>query len=120
MNLNELLKSLSIKIKNTAYQNLDVKGIAFNSSKVERGFLFFAITGNHTDEHRFINDAKKNGAIAILGEQVLESLDITYFRVPNSRNALALLVKTFYSNSTNNKIIIGITGTNGKTTTHIC
>jgi len=117
MNLRYLLKTLSITVNNTVHQNLDVKGIAFDSSKVESGFLFIAITGNHTDGHRFINDAKKNGAIAIIGEQVLESLDVPYFQVPNSRKALALLAKTFYSNSTNKKIIIGITGTNGKTTT---
>lgn len=117
MNLNELLKSLSITINNTVHKNLDVKGIAFNSSKVESGFLFIAITGNHMDGHHFIDDAKKNGAIAIIGEQVLETFDVPYYQVPNSRKALALLAKTFYSNSTNNKIMIGITGTNGKTTT---
>lgn len=117
MNLSKLLRSLSITINNSKYQNLDVKGIAFNSSKVKRGFLFIAISGNHSDGHRFINEAKKNGAIAIIGEQVLESLDVPYFHVPNSRKALALLAKTFYGNPTNNKIIIGITGTNGKTTT---
>ncbi len=117
MNLNELLQSLCITINNTVHHNLDVKGIAFDSSKVERGFLFIAITGNHADGHCFINDAKKNGAIAVIGEQVLASLDVPYFHVPNSRKALALLAKTFYNSSTNNKIIIGITGTNGKTTT---
>ena len=116
MKLNMLLKSLSITI-NKEHEDLDIKGIAFNSTKVENGFLFIAIKGEHTDGHLFINEAKKNGAIAIIGEEVMESIDVPYFQVLNARKTLGLLAKTFYINSTKNKIIVGITGTNGKTTT---
>ena len=116
MKLNKLLKSLSITI-NKEHEDLEIKGIAFNSTKVENGFLFIAIKGEHTDGHLFLNEVKKNGAIVIIGEEVMESVDVPYFQVLNARKTLALLAKAFYFNSTKNKIIVGITGTNGKTTT---
>jgi len=117
MRLNELLELSGITTKKFKNQNSDIKGIAFDSSKVENGFLFIAIKGNLTDGHLYIEDAIKNGAILVIGEEELKLVDVPYFCVPNARKTLALLAKTFYSNSTVNKLIIGITGTNGKTTT---
>lgn len=117
MELIKLLKTLSITTNDIENQNLEVKGIAFNSTNVKNGFLFIAIKGEHTDGHLFINEAKKNGAIAIIGEEAMHSIDVPYFQVSNARKTLALLAKAFYADSTKNKVIIGITGTNGKTTT---
>ena len=116
MDLNILLKVLSIPFDELINMN-DIKGIAFDSSKIENSFLFIAIPGNKTDGHLFIQDAIKNGASVVIGEQEVESLDVPYFRVPNTRKALAIIAKNFYGNPTKNKIMIGITGTNGKTTT---
>lgn len=116
MNLSMLLKGSSIPCDELKTP-INIKGIAFNSSKIKKNFLFIAIPGNKTDGHHFIQDAIKNGATAIIGEQVIESLEVPYFRVPNARKSLAILAKTFYRNPTKNKIMIGITGTNGKTTT---
>lgn len=117
MKLSKLLLAIFTTVDISDQQNLVVKGITFNSAKVENGFLFIAITGNSTDGHLFMDDAIENGAIAIIGEQIFESLDVPYFRVSNARKSLAILAKTFYDNPTRDKIIIGITGTNGKTTT---
>lgn len=117
MRLGTLLKPLYIDFRKPKQQDIVIKGIAFNSSKIENSYLFIAIPGNHTDGHIFIQDAIKNGATAIIGEKEMESFNVPYFRVENARKALAILAKTFYQNPTKNKIMIGITGTNGKTTT---
>ncbi|WP_240949740.1 Mur ligase domain-containing protein [Psychrobacillus sp. BL-248-WT-3] len=116
MKLNELLSSVEI-IPPLKTQNIQVNGIAFNSKNIKEGYLFVAISGTHTDGHTYIEDALTNGAIAVVGEQELFLNEVPYFQVKDARKALAYLAKTFYKNPTNNKILIGITGTNGKTTT---
>ncbi|MEI4770821.1 UDP-N-acetylmuramoyl-L-alanyl-D-glutamate--2,6-diaminopimelate ligase [Psychrobacillus sp. FJAT-51614] len=116
MKLDLLLQSLDITMKDK-YQSLVINGLSFDSSKVDKNFIFIAIAGTNTDGHLYINDAIKNGAAAIIGEHDIEDLEVPYFKVPNSRKALAILARTFHHNPTQNKIMIGITGTNGKTTT---
>ncbi|MDX1805837.1 MAG: UDP-N-acetylmuramoyl-L-alanyl-D-glutamate--2,6-diaminopimelate ligase [Paenisporosarcina sp.] len=117
MRLGTLLKPLLINFRKSHQQDIEIKGIAFNSSKIEKNYLFIAIPGNHNDGHHFIEDAIKNGASAIIGEQEMKPLGVPYFRVQNARKVLATIAKNFYQNPTENKIMIGITGTNGKTTT---
>ncbi|MEK4522141.1 UDP-N-acetylmuramoyl-L-alanyl-D-glutamate--2,6-diaminopimelate ligase [Psychrobacillus sp. FSL W7-1493] len=116
MKLNELLSSVEI-IPTLKTQNIQVNGIAFNSKNIKEGYLFVAISGTHSDGHTYIEDALTNGAIAVVGEQELFLNEVPYFQVKDARKALAFLARTFYKNPTNNKTIIGITGTNGKTTT---
>lgn len=116
MNLDLLLQPLGITVSDKD-KSLVINGLSFDSSKIDKHFIFIAIAGTNTDGHLFINDAIKNGAAAIIGEQDIQDLDVPYFKVPNARKALAVLASTFHHNPTQNKIMIGVTGTNGKTTT---
>lgn len=92
MRLGTLLKPLFIDFRKPNQQDIVIKGIAFNSSKIKNNYLFIVIPGNHTDGHIFIQDAIKNGATAIIGEKEMESLNVPYFRVENARKALVLFV----------------------------
>lgn len=109
-------------LKNTAYKGfidsaLDVTGISDNSRHIQNGNLFVAITGCETDGHQFIEQAIENGAVAIVGEKNINDLPIPYIRVSNGRLALAQVACQFYGEPSKRKKVIGITGTNGKTTT---
>ncbi|WP_084245425.1 UDP-N-acetylmuramoyl-L-alanyl-D-glutamate--2,6-diaminopimelate ligase [Planomicrobium okeanokoites] len=97
--------------------DLVIKGIADSSQEVEEGFVFIAIKGYKDDGHNHIAHAIQKGASLIVGEQQLEELPIPYLRVENARMALGILSKNFYGNPASGKLMIGITGTNGKTTT---
>ena len=116
MKLNELLSTVGISTINNKH-NIPVNGITFNSQDVKAGFLFVAISGTNNDGHAYIKDAISRGAIAVIGEKKIVNCEVPYFQVENTRKKLAYLAKAFYNNPTNNKILIGITGTNGKTTT---
>ena len=99
--------------------NLDIKKIEFDSRKVSYGDLFVAIPGYNDDGQKYIIDAIKSGAKAVISEANLEKLeyDITIVHVKKSREALAILASNFYNNPSKELKLIGITGTNGKTTT---
>src|SRR5690606_24772825 len=97
----------------------EVKGIAFDSRKVEAGFAFVAVRGTLTDGHDFIEKAIDSGATAIVCERLPESISegVTYVTVRNSGNALGIMASNFYGNPSANLKLVGVTGTNGKTTT---
>lgn len=99
--------------------NVDVKGICFDSRKVQPGFLFVAAKGTTTDGHAFIQKAIELGATSIVGEKIPDTVDehITYVSVKNSAQALGIIASNFYNNPTEKIILTGVTGTNGKTTT---
>ena len=96
-----------------------IKGIAFDSRKVLDGFLFAAIPGAAVDGHLFIATAIANGAKAVLCEQLPENPDskITWIKAGNSSVALGQIASNFWGNPSDSMNIVGITGTNGKTTT---
>ncbi|MDC3418640.1 UDP-N-acetylmuramoyl-L-alanyl-D-glutamate--2,6-diaminopimelate ligase [Aquibacillus salsiterrae] len=95
-----------------------VLGIAESSAKTENGFVFVAIKGTQHDGHQYIQDAITRGATAIVGEdEVEQELSVPYLRVENSREVLGRLANNFYHNPSKSKVMIGVTGTNGKTTT---
>lgn len=116
MKLETLIKPLGINISKED-ESIEIDGLAFNSAKVENNYIFVAISGTHKDGHEFIQDAISNGASVVIGEENLSSIGVPYIQVNNSRKALGLLANMFYENPTQHKIMIGITGTNGKTTT---
>lgn len=95
-----------------------VKGIAYDSRQVEPGFLFVAIKGFKADGHEYINEAVKRGAVAVVVqyETVLPPW-MAWAQVADTRYALALLSARFFGNPSSKMKVIGITGTNGKTTT---
>jgi len=114
MTLYELLKDIEAEVFGNA--NVEIKGIAYDSRKVEEGFLFVAIRGFETDGHKYIDSAIKNGAVAVLGEDDV-NCSCTYAKVKDSRKALAMCSAQFYDHPERKLKIIGLTGTNGKTTT---
>ncbi|NLY43135.1 MAG: UDP-N-acetylmuramoyl-L-alanyl-D-glutamate--2,6-diaminopimelate ligase [Clostridiaceae bacterium] len=114
--LYELLESIHV-LETRNLKNMDITGIAYNSKKVTQGNVFVCIKGYKTDGHKYIPDAIKNGAIAAVVEDFQEGWDIPQIRVANSREALAALGDKFYGSPSKDMKIIGITASNGKTTT---
>ncbi|GAB4469251.1 MAG: UDP-N-acetylmuramoyl-L-alanyl-D-glutamate--2,6-diaminopimelate ligase [Anaerolineales bacterium] len=96
---------------------LEVLAIASDSRKVEPGELFVAIKGLTVDSHDFIEQAIHNGAVAIVGEKRGFDLPVPYIRVSNSRMALAYLSAAWHEFPARKMTVIGVTGTDGKTTT---
>lgn len=95
-----------------------ISGIVADSRRAERGSLFVAVSGGNVDGHRFIPDAVQRGAVAVVGERDLGSeLSVLYARVPDGRAALALLAAAWHGFPARHLRVIGVTGTDGKTTT---
>jgi len=94
-----------------------IKGVTYDSRKVEAGWLFVAVPGVHTDGRRFVIDAAQRGAVVALGEPLSEHLPIPYIEVADVRTALANLACAFYAYPAQQLCTIGVTGTDGKTTT---
>jgi UDP-N-acetylmuramoyl-L-alanyl-D-glutamate--2,6-diaminopimelate ligase len=125
MTLAGLLKTLDIIRKHGPLEK-DIKGIAYDSRLVEGDYLFVAVRGFSVDGHDYIDDAISRGATAIIAEQTSGLLDgsqrafqakIAYIEVPDARKALADLSAAFYGKPSARLSLVGITGTNGKTTT---
>ncbi len=95
----------------------DVKSLQFDSRRITPGDVFVAFTGGTIDGHEFINDAVAKGAIAVVGTREYENINVPYIRVDNSREAMAYLAAAFYDHPARKMTMIGVTGTDGKTTT---
>jgi UDP-N-acetylmuramoyl-L-alanyl-D-glutamate--2,6-diaminopimelate ligase len=98
--------------------NLAIESISFDSRKVSKLSLYVAIKGLQTDGHDYIDSAISKGAHAIICEELPKQLDpkVTYVKVENSKLALGHIASNFYDNPSENIKLIGVTGTNGKTT----
>jgi len=96
---------------------LIIEQVTGDSRQVRAGALFVACKGGFTDGHDFIKQAIEKGAVVVVGERKLEDLPVPYFRVENSRQALAYLAAGFFEHPARRLSMIGITGTDGKTTT---
>jgi len=94
-----------------------VVGVTADSRQVRPGWLFVACAGGGTDGHRYVPDAVARGAAAVVGEQVVSGLAVPYLRVGNSRRALAYLAAAFHGHPARRLVMVGVTGTDGKTTT---
>jgi UDP-N-acetylmuramoyl-L-alanyl-D-glutamate--2,6-diaminopimelate ligase len=95
---------------------VEVRGIAYHSREVADGFLFAAIRGLQEDGRRFIPEALSRGARSLLIDEPLENSKVVQVVVPNIREALARISATFYGDPSSFMTLVGITGTNGKTT----
>lgn len=95
----------------------EIRGLACHSTKVKEGDLFFCIRGYKTDGHRYLRDAQQRGAAAAIVQDFDETLDIPQYKTADSRKALALLASAFYDFPAEKMRMIGVTATNGKTTT---
>ncbi|GAB2482644.1 UDP-N-acetylmuramoyl-L-alanyl-D-glutamate--2,6-diaminopimelate ligase [Alkalibacterium psychrotolerans] len=96
---------------------IDVKGINENSADIEKGSVFVAIEGYEKDGHDYIDHAVEQGAALVVGQKAIKNLPVPYIQVSDSRKILGQLATNFYGHPCRNKLVIGITGTNGKTTT---
>ena len=117
MKLKELLKNVkTISIAGDA--DVDITGVKIDSRQIEPGFLFVAIKGTQTDGHRFIPKAIELGARAILCEDLPEERTegVTYVQVPSCESAVGPIATQFHGDPTSRLKLVGVTGTNGKTT----
>ena len=98
--------------------DLPVQKVDFDSRCLQKGGLFVAIRGVHTDGHRYIDKAIESGAVAIVVEQMPQTreMGITYIVVPDSKEALGVIAANFYGHPSKQLKLVGVTGTNGKTT----
>ncbi|MCD8374406.1 MAG: UDP-N-acetylmuramoyl-L-alanyl-D-glutamate--2,6-diaminopimelate ligase [Oscillospiraceae bacterium] len=115
MKLRDVLAGLEITCLR-ADLDTEINAVRYDSRSVERGDLFVAVRGFQTDGHAFIPAAVNNGAAAVVCESAPD-VDAPYIAVPDSRLALALAAKNFYRDPASEIQVIGVTGTNGKTTT---
>ena len=117
MQLQDLLYGVAIKSL-VGKPNVEVDGLAFDSRSVKNKTLFFAVKGTVVDGHTYIEQTVKSGAIVIVCETLPEKLsaDVTYVEVENSSVALGIIAGNYYANPSTKIKLIGITGTNGKTT----
>ena len=123
MELTQLLNSLHVIQVTGEVQRKDVADIVYDSRKVQKNSVFVAIKGYKTDGHKFLQDAINKGAVAVVVEdddsipdELITHSKIAKLVVNNSRIALAELSKGFYKDPTSKLKLVGITGTNGKTT----
>ena len=97
----------------------DINGISYNSKKTLPNDIFICLTGEHVDGHEFAEEAIENGAIACVVERIL-NLDVPQILVEHTAEAIAQISDSFYSSPSKKLNLIGVTGTNGKTTvTHL-
>ncbi len=118
MDIKTLLKEISY-INFSGDENIELKGITNDSRKVRYGDVFVAIKGYTTDGHKFIPDALKNGASAVMCQNIPEDLKSTgnFIVVKEPRESMALAANALYNKPSEKLNIIGVTGTNGKTST---
>jgi UDP-N-acetylmuramoyl-L-alanyl-D-glutamate--2,6-diaminopimelate ligase len=117
MKLDFLVNGLSI-LELRGRKDIEIKGLTNDSRAVQQGYLFVAIKGHHHDGHRFLAHAVERGAHVLVVEQAEKEFSgVTVIRMPDTRAALYELAGRFYGYPTRGIRLIGITGTNGKTTT---
>ena len=124
MELKELIHPLEV-LEVVGNTDVEISGIQSDSRKVEKGFLFVAVRGTTVDGHDYIQSAIGKGAAAIVCEEIpaLSDEDIqvseskpVFIRVKDSADALGKSLSAWYENPSDNLILVGVTGTNGKTT----
>ncbi len=115
MELKKLLKNVAMKkvIGNT---DINIENLSIDSNAVEKNSLFFCINGTSTDGHKYAKDACNHGAVALVCEKELD-ISVTQIIVENARESMREVAGEFYGRADKRLKIIGVTGTNGKTTT---
>ena len=117
MKLTEIIKFLDVDSLTYPLEDFQVQGISCDSRKVADGYLFVAIVGTKEDGHSFINEAIERGAKAVIVQnKTMIPQEITAITVKDCRSALAKISAEFYGNPSGKIKVVGITGTNGKTT----
>ena len=114
MRLGKIFENAEVKLSEKL-ENVEISDICYDSRLVTKGSLFVAIKGFKSDGHAYIGKALDMGAVIVVGEE--DRCEENYVRVPSSRRFLATASASFFNNSAEKMKIVGITGTNGKTTT---
>ncbi|HCK66208.1 MAG TPA: UDP-N-acetylmuramoyl-L-alanyl-D-glutamate--2,6-diaminopimelate ligase, partial [Anaerolineae bacterium] len=115
--LQKIFSEIPEPFKQTNIPDVQISGISINSRAVKPGDLFVAMQGGTTDGHIYIQNAIDNGAVAVVGEKDLSGFSVPYIRLENTRHALTWLASAFYHFPARQLTVIGVTGTDGKTTT---
>ena len=117
MKLNELLKNIT-PIKIIGNDDVEITGVNIDSRRIKTGHLFVAMKGTQVDGHQFIGKAIELGAISVLCEDLPEVLQegITYIQVESTEDAVGKVATLFYGDPSHKLKLVGVTGTNGKTT----
>ena len=117
MKLNELLKNIT-PIKIIGNDDVEITGVNIDSRRIKTGHLFVAMKGTQVDGHQFIDKAIELGAISVLCEDLPEALQegITYVQVESTEDAVGKVATLFYGDPSHKLKLVGVTGTNGKTT----
>ena len=117
MKLKDIIANCNL-LEITGEKDLDILDITFDSRQVHEGSLFFAVKGTQVDGHDYIDKAIESGALVIVGEKMPKKKadNVTYIRVDNSAYALGVGASNFYGNPSRKLKLVGVTGTNGKTT----
>ena len=119
MKLDELIEYLDYKDL-INFKNIDITGISYNSKTTKKGDIFVCLVGEHTDGHEYAQMAIDAGAAALLVEHGIQNIKIPQVVVSSTRHKIADIADRFYSSPSKGINLIGITGTNGKTTvTHL-
>ncbi|MBP5758999.1 MAG: UDP-N-acetylmuramoyl-L-alanyl-D-glutamate--2,6-diaminopimelate ligase, partial [Bacteroidales bacterium] len=115
--LSEILKGITYNATN--FRDVEVKKITFDSRAVEPGTMFVAQVGVHVDGHKFIGGAIDLGATVVLCQTLPDTLnpEVVYVQTDDSSRALGIAASNYFGNPSQRLKLIGITGTNGKTTT---
>jgi UDP-N-acetylmuramoyl-L-alanyl-D-glutamate--2,6-diaminopimelate ligase len=116
MKLSEVVRGIDI-IDRYGNMEVDINDIVYDSRKVSPGCVFICITGFKQDGHKYLEDAIKKGAVAAIIERDVEVTGITLIKVADTRKSMPIIGSNFYMHPTETLKLIGITGTNGKTTT---
>lgn len=117
MKLNQLLTSIE-PLQIVGASDIEITGVNIDSRSITQGHLFIAMCGTQADGHMYIEASIESGAAAILCEKMPQNLDpqITYVQVKNSEDVVGKIATTFYGDPTSKLKLVGVTGTNGKTT----
>ena len=118
MRLSELLRETQCIRMVLPKEEVDIRGINMDSRLVKDGDVFIAVRGTQTDGHQYISTAEEKGAVAIVCEKIPEkqSPNVAYITFPNAQDVVGKLATSFYGNPSQKLKLVGVTGTNGKTT----
>lgn len=114
MKLSQILAGVNLCQSIT--EDIEITNVAYDSRRVTPGALFVCIKGYATDGHLYIESAIKNGAVAVLTQDVVDTQGVLMLRSEDTRKALAQIGANFYNHPEKEMKIVGVTGTNGKTT----
>lgn len=105
-------------LEKTGSRDMDISGLSIDSRTTQKNDLYIALKGYETDGHKFIEQAVRNGAAAVLCEELPQNPDVNilFIRVRNTRDVLGFIAADYYDNPSSKLKVVGVTGTNGKTT----